>query len=124
MVFLDRSLSPSTAPDTAKNTEPQAIRAALDCLAQALPHGTTVIVFGSHATGRAQADSDIDLFVVEPEVADRTAETIHLTAWLGRRLIPADVVVMSREMFARQREIPNTLAWRVARQGIEYAIAH
>lgn len=111
-------------PEVEKNADPQAIRAALDCLTQALPQGAKVIVFGSHATGQAQADSDIDLFVVEPEVADRTAETIRLSALLGRRLIPADVVVMSNEMFARQREIPNTLAWRVARQGIEYAIAH
>lgn len=107
-----------------KSIVPQAIQAALDCLTQALPQGARVIVFGSHAAGQAQADSDIDLFVIEPEVGDRTAETIRLSALLGRRLIPADVVVMSNEMFVRQREIPNTLAWRVARQGIEYALVH
>lgn len=102
----------------------EAIRHALDRLAPELPNGARVIVFGSHAEGNARADSDIDLLVIEPEVADRAAETIRLSALLGRQLIPADVVVMSSEMFSRQREITNTLAWRVARQGIEYEFAH
>ena len=103
---------------------PQVIRSALDYLIPVLPNGTRVIVFGSHAEGTARADSDIDLLVIEPEVKDRAAEMIRLSALLGRQLIPADVVVMSSEMFGRQREIPNTLAWRVARQGIEYELVH
>jgi predicted nucleotidyltransferase len=105
-------------------TAPQVIRQVLDCLSGALPHGARVIVFGSHAAGRAKNDSDIDLFVIEQKIDDRTAETIRLSELLGRRLIPADVVVMSSEMFNRQSEIPNTLAWRVAKQGIEYALVH
>lgn len=103
---------------------PQAIRLALDHLAPALPNGARVIVFGSHADGSARTDSDIDLLIIEPEVKDRAAEMIRLSALLGRQLIPADVVVMSSEMFSRQREIPNTFAWRVARQGIEYEFIH
>jgi len=97
---------------------------ALDHLAPALPSGARVIVFGSHADGSASANSDLDLLIIEPEVKDRVAEMIRLSTLLGRQLIPADVVVMSSEMFGRQREIPNTLAWRVARQGIEYEFVH
>lgn len=96
----------------------------LDRLAPELPQGARVIVFGSHVEGGARTDSDIDLLVIEPEVKDRAAEMIRLSALLGRQLIPADVVVMSSEMFGRQREIVNTLAWRIARQGIEYEFAH
>ncbi len=103
---------------------PKAIRSVLDHLAPELPRGARVIVFGSHVVGNARADSDIDLLVIEPEVKDRTAEMIRLSALLGRQLIPADVVVMSSEMFGRQRKITNTLAWRIARQGIEYEFAH
>jgi len=105
-------------------TVPETIRLVLDHLAPELPQGARVIVFGSHAEGTAHADSDIDLLVIEPEVKDRAAEMIRLSALLGRQLIPADVVVMSSEMFGRQREITNTLAWRVARRGIEYEFAH
>jgi predicted nucleotidyltransferase len=103
---------------------PAAVRLALDHLSPELPHGARVIVFGSHANGAARADSDIDLLVIEPAVADRAAEMVRLSTLLGRQLIAADVVVMSSEMFGRQSEITNTLAWRVTRQGVEYEYAH
>lgn len=116
--------SPPVKSATPLPTAPAAVRLALDHLAPELPDGARVIVFGSHASGTARADSDIDLLVIEPAVKDRAAETIRLSTLLGRQLIPADVVVMSSEMFGRQREIPNTLAWRVTRQGVEYEYAH
>ena len=105
---------------------PRVIRQVLDCLSGALPKGTRVIVFGSHAADRAKDDSDIDidLFIIEHKVDNRTAEIIRLSELLGRQFIPADVVMMSNEMFSRQSEIPNTLAWRVAKQGIEYELVH
>ena len=90
---------------------------ALECLKEAVPVGTTLVVFGSHARGDAREDSDIDLLVIEPDVPDSAAEIIRLSTLLGRRLIPADVVVMSRANFDLQREVPNTLAWRAVREG-------
>lgn len=93
------------------------IEKAVACLAQAVPAGTRVIVFGSQATGEARVDSDLDLLVVEPEVCDRFAETVRLSTLLGRHLIAADVVVMSSEAFERQKTVINTLAWRAAQEG-------
>lgn len=90
---------------------------AIECLKEAVPTGTTLLLFGSHARGDAREDSDIDLLVVEPDVPDRAAETVRLSTLLGQRLIPADVVVMSRAHFEQQRDVPNTLAWRAAREG-------
>ena len=68
-------------------------------------------------------DSDLDLLVIEPEVADRFAEIARLSTLLGQRLIPADVVVMSAEAFERQRYVTNTLAWRAAREGQIHELA-
>jgi predicted nucleotidyltransferase len=89
----------------------------VECLRQAVPAGSQIIVFGSYARGDARADSDLDLLVIEPEVADRAAETVRLSTLLGRRLLPADVVVMSRSTYESERVVPNTLAYRAAREG-------
>lgn len=99
------------------------IREALTCLAREVPAGTQLIVFGSQARGDAREDSDLDLLVVEPEVADRFAEMARLSTLLGRRLIPADVVVMSRDAFERQKTVVNTLAWRAAQEGVSHELA-
>jgi predicted nucleotidyltransferase len=89
----------------------------VECLRPVLPKGSRVAVFGSCARGDAASDSDIDLLVLEPEVPDRHREMSRLSRLLGRQLIPADVVVMSTRAFDEQRDIVNSLAWCVVREG-------
>jgi len=98
------------------------VSSALDWLTNAVPSGTQIIVFGSHARHQAKPDSDLDLLVIEPEVTDRMAEMVRLSDLLGRHLIPADVVVMSRSVFEHQRTVPNTLAFRAAQEGESHEI--
>lgn len=99
------------------------IESTIECLKPAVPAGTRMIVFGSRARGDATDDSDIDLLIIEPEVGNRSVEMVRLADLLGRRLIPADVVVLSREQYERQSGIPNTLAWRAGREGQEYELS-
>jgi predicted nucleotidyltransferase len=93
------------------------ITEAASCLSGELPVGSRMIVFGSQARGDAKPDSDLDLLVIEPTVANRFAEMARLSTLLGQRLIPADVVILSVEAFERQKSITNTLAWHAAREG-------
>ncbi len=93
------------------------IQQALDCVAGAVAPGTRLIVFGSQARANARPDSDIDLLVVELKVTDRFAKMAGLSTLLGRRLIPANVVVMSAAAFEQQKTLTNTVAWRAASKG-------
>ncbi len=93
---------------------------AVRLLIEAAPPGSRVILFGSRATGKARPDSDWDFLVVEPEVKNRLSEMARLSARLGEALIPADVIVMSREAFERRQEVPNSLPALARKEGRLY----
>jgi uncharacterized protein len=99
------------------------IRKAADALLGATPAGSRVFVFGSQATGRADDRSDVDLLVVEPEVEDRVKEMLRLIDVLRPLRIPVDLVVLSSQTFDYWRDTPNSLAYRVAKEGRLYESA-
>lgn len=94
-----------------------AIRNAAGVLLGATPAGSRVFVFGSQATGRADDRSDVDFLVVEPEVEDRVKEMLRLTEVLRPLRIPADLMVLSSRAFDYWRDTPNSLAYRVTKEG-------
>ena len=95
-------------------------RRAAEMLLQAVPAGSVVILFGSCADGTARTDSDMDFLVVEPRVKERFPEMVRLSRLLGDMLIPADVIVISRDSFERYRNTPNTVAYEASRNGRVY----
>ena len=93
---------------------------ALEVLMASVPPGTRVILFGSQATGHADARSDVDLLVVEPGEPDRIQEMLRLTEILRPLKICVDLIVVSVEAFDYWKNTPNSLAYRVAREGKVY----
>src|SRR5215207_1993680 len=77
-------------------------------LAAAAP-GAQVILFGSHACGKANLHSDLDFLVVEPEVDNEAEESVRLHRTLRDLRVPADVIVVSRAYADRWREVPGGL---------------
>jgi len=78
---------------------------------------TRVIIFGSYARGEADESSDLDLLVLERELADKGEEMLRIDraiGWIGKGV---DVLVMADEEFARQSCVPGTVAWWAAREG-------
>lgn len=92
------------------------ISRAVSLLHQAAP-GATIILFGSHARGQAGKQSDLDVLVVEPEVAARREEMVRLRDVLRPLRIPADVLVVSEKTFQEWRDTPGTILYEASREG-------
>jgi len=100
-------------------TDEQTIRKAVSLLLEAAPK-SRVILFGSHARGEADPDSDVDFLVIEPEVENRYAEMVRLREVLRPLFIPVDVLVVSQEKFDYWRDTPNTVYHQAAKDGKVY----
>lgn len=92
------------------------INQAVDLLQRAAP-GATVIVFGSCARGETNENSDLDVLVVEPEVADQWEEMVRLRRTLRPLRIAADVLVVSQKAFEHWADTPNTVVYEAAHEG-------
>ena len=80
-------------------------------------HPDRIILFGSHARGEAQENSDIDLLVVMQEVASRRDEILRIRAALVPLGISVDVLVASDADYAKWSEAPSTTLYWAKREG-------
>ena len=80
-----------------------------------------VILFGSRARGDAEADSDVDLVVVEAEPfgpgRDRGAEETRLWRALAKIHVAKDILVYSLEEADHWRDSLNHVLARALREG-------
>ncbi len=95
------------------------IQAAADRLAAAASSPSRIILFGSYGRGTAAEDSDLDLMVIEQEIADRATEYLRLRAALGR-VAPGtgvDLLIYPLDEFERRSQVPGTLHYEVRLEG-------
>ncbi len=97
------------------------IKRSVQAILAAAPAGSRVILFGSRARGDARPDSDIDLLVVEPEVKSRIAEAARLARVIRHFRLPADIVVVSHDIFEQWKDAPNSVYSEAARDGQVFA---
>jgi predicted nucleotidyltransferase len=76
-----------------------------------------VILFGSHATGRAGPDSDIDLLVVMRYRGTRSRTELMLRAALRGFRVPKDIVVTTPYAYEWRKQVPGTSERPAAREG-------
>jgi len=76
-----------------------------------------IILFGSHARGEAGEDSDVDLLVLFPEVANPRQQAAELYGLLSESKLAQDIVVSTTERYERYRNVVNTIYWPAAREG-------
>lgn len=86
-------------------------------LAEAAKPPAKVILFGSHARGDADQRSDVDLLVVEREVASRFDEMVRLGRVLNELRVPADVIVVSEEQVEEWGDVEGTMLHAALSEG-------
>jgi uncharacterized protein len=86
-------------------------------LAEAAHRPARILLFGSHARGRADAGSDLDLLVIEPVEGSRHREMVRLRAALDPLRVPADVVVVTEEHVEAWGSVPGTLIHAALSEG-------
>jgi predicted nucleotidyltransferase len=81
-------------------------------------HPEQIILFGSHAYGEPNEDSDVDLFVIVSE-SDQPRYRRSREAYRALRgiSIPTDVIVMTREEVKRKVNVRSSLISRVIHDG-------
>lgn len=80
-----------------------------------------ILLFGSRARGEAQPDSDWDFLIVVDRKPPRPVR-LHLETRIGVRLVlarmPSDVLILSEEEFAIQKEDTGYIAYYAAKEHI------
>jgi len=80
-----------------------------------------IILFGSHATGRAHPDSDVDLLVIESTPfgaqRDRRKELTRLWRVLSQFAIAKDILVYSRSEVEQWCDARNHIIAQALREG-------
>jgi len=76
-----------------------------------------IILFGSHARGDADLQSDLDLLVIEPVVKNPAEESVRLRRSLRGLEVPANVVVVDADLARRRSVVAGTMIERAMREG-------
>ena len=80
-----------------------------------------IVLFGSYASGRATADSDVDLLVIESKPfgpgRGRRQEMVKLWRALARFGIAKDILVYSRSEVEQWRNARNHVIAKALREG-------
>lgn len=79
-----------------------------------------LMLFGSHATGEARPDSDVDLLIVEAPFGpdcDRRQEMTRIWRALVGFAVAKDILVYSREEIERWQGAPNHIIARALKEG-------
>jgi len=77
-----------------------------------------VILFGSHAWGTPNQDSDVDLLVIVSQSDEKPIQrAVRAQNCMDRLLVPADILVKTRPEIERYRHVRASLERKMLEQG-------
>ena len=77
-----------------------------------------IILFGSAASGQMTRDSDIDLLIIEQNVADPWGERLRIREALRGIEYPFDIMLMTRQRFEETKGVIGGIAYPANKQGM------
>jgi predicted nucleotidyltransferase len=77
-----------------------------------------IILFGSAAAGQMTRDSDIDLLIIEQNVADPWGERLRIREALRGIEYPFDIMLMTRQRFEETKGVIGGIAYPANKQGM------
>ena len=80
-------------------------------------HPDRVILFGSHARGSADSDSDVDLLVVMPVSDSKRSSQLDIRRALREIRAPVDIIVTTPEEFEWRRKVVGTIEYPAVKEG-------
>jgi predicted nucleotidyltransferase len=80
-------------------------------------HPEKIILFGSHARGEANADSDVDLLIVMSVEGSKRAKQLEIRAAVHDIHVPKDIIVSRPEEFQWRKDIVGTIEQPAAHEG-------
>ncbi len=80
-------------------------------------HPLKVILFGSHAAGTANVNSDLDFLVIESTVKNKLKEMVRLRRTLHGLGVPIDVLVASKQDIDDWGHLPSTALYWAVKEG-------
>ena len=76
-----------------------------------------IILFGSHATGRAGPDSDLDLLVIANVEGSRRKKATEIDAKLYGIPVPVDLIVVTLEQMKKEGRVPGSILHTAVSEG-------
>ncbi len=80
-------------------------------------HPQRLILFGSHARGEAQEDSDFDLLIIAPSSEARWRRTVPVYRVLAGLGVAKDILWWTPEEIAEWRDVKSHLIHRALQEG-------
>jgi uncharacterized protein len=80
-------------------------------------HPDRILLFGSCARGAVDDDSDLDIMVVMPVEGSRRAKANDIDLALADRNVPLDLIVVTPDQFALQRDVIGSIIHEAATEG-------
>lgn len=102
---------------TINGVDTKLIEKTAKALLAASPAGSQVILFGSRARGDANAQSDADFLVIQPQARSRLSEAARLARVIRPLRVPADIVVIGRDEFEEWKDTPNNVFYYAHHEG-------